>query len=210
MVYSFGGQNSPNALPTIEEESEEPESLENIEFPMEHRDAVTMSDEDGPEGSSQEDGGSTEYQFKLHLSAREQETARNSIFYNWMKPEIAYSRQILNTYLNVLKKKVPATTYLMDMNDFKFLCSHEDLSTELMSDYFYESLAEKRLLVVPCESENGIVQIAESTLEPTNHASVIIVDTEKKVIQLADSSSMLYDAKNEKSSHAVQVFACCI
>ena len=160
---------------------------------------MEKSDEGGPEGRSQEDGGSPEYQFKLHLSAREQETARNSILYNWIKPKIAYSRQILNAYFNVLKKRVPSRTYIMDLNDFKFLCSHEDFSTELMLDYFHEFLVKKRLLIVPCESKNGIVQIAESTLEPTNHASVIIVDTEKKVIQLADSNSMLYDAKNEKS-----------
>ena len=76
MFYSFGGRNSPNALPSIK-------------FSKEHRDSVTISDEDGPEGSSQEDGGSTEYQFKLHLSAREQEKARNSILYNWIEPEIA-------------------------------------------------------------------------------------------------------------------------
>ena len=68
-----------------------------------------------------------------------------------------------------------------------------------MLDYFHEFLAEKQLLIVPCEGNNGIVQIAESTLEPSNHASIKIVDTEKKVIQLADSNSMLYDAKNEKS-----------
>ena len=99
MVYFFSGQNSSSALPTIEEESEEPEpeSLENIEFSMECRDAVTMSDVDGSDGSSQEDDVTTEHQFRLHLSPREQETARNSIFYSWMKPEVAYSRQILNT-----------------------------------------------------------------------------------------------------------------
>ena len=68
-----------------------------------------------------------------------------------------------------------------------------------MLDYFHEFLAKKQLLIVPCKGKNGIVQITESTLEPSNHASVIIVDTEKKVIQLADSNSMLYDAKNEKS-----------
>ena len=65
-----------------------------------------------------------------------------------------------------------------------------------MLDYFHEFLAEKRLLIVPFESKNGIVQIAESTLEPKNHASVIIVDTEKKVIQLADSNCMTQRTKN--------------
>ena len=107
MVYSFSGQNFSSALPTIEEESEEPEpeSLENIKFSMEFRDAVTMSDVDGLDGRSQEDDVTTEHQFRLHLSPREQETAHNSIFYSWMKPEAAYSRQILNTYLNVLKSQ---------------------------------------------------------------------------------------------------------
>ena len=160
MVYPFSGLNFPNAFSTIEEVSDEPEpeSLKNIEYSMECRDAVTMSEKDGFDGSSQEDDLTTKHQFRLHLSPREQETAHNSIFYSWMKPEAAYSRQILNTYLNVLKRRVPSSTYLMDMNDFKFLCSHEELSSELISDYFHESLTEKRLLIVPCESEKRTIK----------------------------------------------------
>ena len=187
-VYRFNSELSGNplqTLPTIEEEPEEPDSEENINFQFEYRDAVTVSDENS--------------EYSEYICAREQEAARHSPYYEWMKSGQLYSRQIINTYLNLLNQRVPADIMLMDMNGFKYCFEASELTAETFSSYFDESIAQKRLLIIPIESQNGVIEVAEASFNPDNHVSLLIINIPAKKIQLADSDACLYTRKNRRN-----------